>query len=198
MTIEKTRDLNTIKECFEVILNSDKENSRLAAREVRKILYGSKNNKNKYKDIKVIMKNAPETYAGISENWREENFVMAISVIHFLRDRKENPDSLFPWLFELLKHPNGKVRYAAVKMFENELGPLTVHIRFPNDKYRQSKAKRSNEILKALVISLQGLLNILWEEKYEKYEYIRDLPASPYKSVQMVFGSIEEYCGRKY
>src|SRR3989344_3761031 len=124
--------MNTIKECFDTILRGDKEKSRLAARGVRKLMYSSSaSGREKYDEIADLVRTAPENYARISEDWRQENFVMAVSVIYFLHDRENQPDFLFPWLFQLLQHPNGYIRYAAVKMISHEIGPLTYHLRFP-------------------------------------------------------------------
>lgn len=192
------KTINTIKECFDIILTGNKDNSCLAARKVRKLLYSSQRGKSIYQDIKNIINNVPHEYAKISEDWRQEDFVVAISVIYFLRDEKRQPDFLFPWLFQLLQHSNGIIRYAAVRMFINELGPLTVHIRVPGYKLDRLKAEQSNNILHALSISLKGLLTALWEPKYERYEYIASMPASPYKSVQMVLAELEESCGQRY
>lgn len=57
--MKKDLVLNSIKECFDKIIDGDKEDSRLAAREVRKILYSSRGDKNQFKDIKNITNNAP-------------------------------------------------------------------------------------------------------------------------------------------
>src|SRR3990167_6329523 len=127
--------MNTIKECFGTILGGNKEESRQAARKVRKLVYSSSaSGREKYEEIAALVRTAPENYARISEDWRQENFVMAVSVIYFLHDRESQPDFLFPWLFQLLQHLNGYIRYAAVKMISNEIGPLTYHLRFPSEK----------------------------------------------------------------
>lgn len=192
--------MNTIKECFETILNGGREESRQAARRVRKVLYVSQGEQDKYKEIKEHINNAPNEYEKISEDWRQENFVMAISVIHFLHDRDNEPDFLFPWLFQLLQHQNGYIRYAAVKMIYHEIWPLTYYIRFPNKKFdwRKFSPERADSILRSLFMSLNGLLSALWQPKYKRYKYIDSLPASPYKSVQMVLAELENACGQKY
>src|SRR3989338_1611081 len=124
--------MNTIKECFDIILRGNEEKSRLAARGVRKLVYSSSaSGREKYEEIAALVRTAPENYARISEDWRQENFVMAVSVIYFLHDRENQPDFLFPWLFQLLQHSNGYIRHAAVKMISHEIGPLTYHLRFP-------------------------------------------------------------------
>jgi hypothetical protein len=196
------RTMNTIKECFDIILRSNEEDSRLAARRVRKLVYSSTaSNRDKYKDIAALIKTAPNEYEKISEDWRQENFVMAVSVIYFLHDKENQPDFLFPWLFQLLQHQNGYIRHAAVKMISHEIGPLTVHIRFPGDKlFAREKLKpdQADDILRSLFMNLNALLSALWQLKYKKYKYIDSLPASPYKSVQMVLAELEESCGKKY
>ena len=48
---KKIKDINTIKECFDVILNGDKEESRQAAHRARKLLYSSQGEKDKYQNI---------------------------------------------------------------------------------------------------------------------------------------------------
>ena len=123
----------TIAGLFKVILTGDREASRMAAREVRKLVYGS--HAGKYDEIKSIVDSASEEYRKITDDFRQENFVMAVSVMYFLHDRESQPDFLFPWIFELFLHQNGNIRYAALRMLENELGPLTVHIRCPGNEY---------------------------------------------------------------
>lgn len=189
--------MDSIKECFETILGGNKDDSRLAARMVRKLLYSSRSNRNEFEDIKSIINNASREYDKISEDWRQENFVTAISVIYYLHDREEHPDFLFSWLFQLLQHSNGVIRYAAVRMFVNEFGPLTVYIRIHGYKSDRLKPEQADNILHALFLSLNELLDILWEPKYKKYKYINSLPPSPYKSVQMVLAELEELCRRE-
>src|SRR3989338_7029194 len=93
----KILTMNTVKECFEVILKGEKEETRLAARRIKKLVYGSSSkDKDKHTDIKKIINTAPSHYAGIFEHWRQENYVIAISVIYFLHDREKQPDFLFP------------------------------------------------------------------------------------------------------
>ncbi|MBU0723292.1 hypothetical protein KJ973_01150 [Patescibacteria group bacterium] len=195
--------MDTIKKCFVMILSGNKSDSRLAARKVRKLLHNSQNRQTKYKDIVNIINNAPSEYAKISEEWRQENFVVAISVIYFLHNKEDQPDFLFPWLFHLLQHPNGIIRHASVRMFSCELGPLTVYIRCPEHKkgdFGKRTTEQADTILHFLFINLTSLLEILWQPKYKskKYKYIKFLPTSPYKSVQMVFAHFQESCGQKY
>jgi len=193
--------MNTIEECFDTILNGNKDESRLAARQVRKLLYSSRGEPEKYEMIKIAINAAPETYAIISEDWRQENFVLAVSVIYYLHDKEEQPDFLFPWLFQLLQHSNGYIRHAAVKMISNELGPLTVHLRFPGERsftMEKLTPEQADKILLSLFVSLNGLLTAMWQPKHKRYKYVESLPASPYKSVQMVLAEMEEDCGQKY
>ncbi len=194
--------MNTIKECFAIILRGNKEESRLAARKVSKLLYSSSLlDKNQSFDIKNLVKDAPKEYDKISEDWRKENFVMATSVIYYLHDLDDQPDFLFPWLFHLLQHPNGIIRYASVRMFSSEIGPLTVFIRCPDFKWSRLGAlspQKANAILRSLYLGLHELLRILWQPKYKRYKYIDSLPSSSYKSVQMVLDCLEESCGREY
>jgi len=187
----------TIKECFDAILRDEREESRLAARKVSKALYSSQGDKTKFQEIAVIVARAPETYSRISEDWRQENFVMAVSVIYFLHDKKSQPDFLFPWFFQLLQHSNGYIRHAAVRMFAIEIGPLTVHIRYPKHQSMfedKLKPEQANIILNSLFVSLNGLLSALWQPKYKRYKYVDSLPPSPYKSVQMVLAELEDSC----
>jgi len=194
--------MDSIKACFDTILRGDEEESRLAARAVRKLVYSSAaSNKDKYEDIAVLVRTAPENYIRISEDWRQENFVMAVSVIYFLHDRENQPDFLFPWLFDLLQHENGYIRHAAVRMIINEIGPLTVHIRCPGHKpgyFGKLTPEQADNILYSLFLYLHNLSAALWLPKYKRYKYIDSLPTSPYKSVQMVLAELEESCGRTY
>ena len=97
--------MNTIKECFNIILSGNKKDSRLAARTIRKILYSTpaSPDRSKYNEINGIINNAPDIYPKIREDWRQENFVMAVSVIYWCHEKESQPDFLFPWLFQLLK-----------------------------------------------------------------------------------------------
>lgn len=193
--------MNTLKECFDTILHGNEKNSRLAARRVRKLLYSSQGGRDKYNDIKNLINGAAYEYAKISEDWRQEDFVGAISVIYYLHDREKQPDFLFPWLFQLLQHSGGIIRYAAVRMLSNEIGPLTVHLRFPGDRSilgDKLKPEQANDILYSLFVGLNRLLAALWQPKYKRYKYINSLPASPYKSIQMILAELEESCGHKY
>lgn len=199
--MKKDLVLKSIKECFDKIIDGDKEDSRLAAREVRKILYSSRCDKDRFKDIKNIINNAPANYTMISENWRQVNFVLAVSVIYYLHDEKKDPDFLFSWFFQLLQHSSGIIRYAVVKMISQELGPLTVHIRFPIDKTITRGGltpEKADGILFSLYINLNNLLSVLWEPKYKRYKYINSLPTCPYKSVQMIMAEFDDMCGRDY
>lgn len=190
--------MDTIKKCFEIILKCNQTDSRLAARRVRNLVYGAQGGRDKYDDIKNIINDAFEKYVAISEEWRQENFVMAVSVIYFLHDKEECPDFLFPWLFQLLQHQNGYIRHAAVRMFETAIGPLTVHLRCPEYRQNKLKSEKSDKILHALYKSLHGLMSFIWEPEYKKFKYIDSLPACPYKSIQMVLAELEDSCGKEY
>ncbi|MCU0653263.1 MAG: hypothetical protein MUD10_03320 [Candidatus Pacebacteria bacterium] len=190
--------MDTIKECLEIVLNGNEKESRMAARGIRKIVYGARPSKDDFWDIKKAIYAAPANYAKISEEWRQENFAMAISVIYFLHSEETGLDFLFPWLFELLQHPNGYIRQAAVRMFGNDIGPLTVHIRCPEFKQSKSKSARSDEILRDLSASLSGLITMYWKPEYEKHKYIDSLPPSPYKSAQLVLFELQESSDREY
>lgn len=167
---------------------------------MRKLVYNSET-KEKYEDIENLVKNARVVYEKISEDWRRENFVVAVSVIYFLHDRDAEPDFLFPWLLPLLRHSNGVIRYASVRMLSHELGPLTVYIRIPDFKpndLTDLKPKQANTILFSLFTNLNKLLESMWKPAYKKYKFISSLPAGPYKSIQMVVAKIEELCGAGY
>src|SRR3989344_4571087 len=63
--------LKTFRELFNAILTADNNQSRLAARGVRKLLYSSHGGQ--YKDIASIIENAPKEYAKINEDFQQEN-----------------------------------------------------------------------------------------------------------------------------
>jgi len=188
----------TIAGLFKIILTGDKEVSRKSAREVRKLLHSS-GDSGKYDDIKRIVENAPEEYANIKEEWRKENFVVAVSVLYFLHGKESDPDFLFPWIFELFLHQNGNIRYAALRMLENELGPLTVHIRCPGNEYgKRLVPGQADFILLNLFSSLHQLAIDSWKPVYRRYKYISSLPTGSYKTVQMALSTMEEDCGKEY
>ena len=189
--------MKTISELFKTILNGDREASRVAARAVRKATYSSGGGK--YEDIKAIINGASEEYRNITEEFRQENFVMSVSVMYFLHDREQEPDFLFPWLFHLLKHKNGNIRHCAVKMIWHELGPLTVHIRFPGERSgsRKLSPQQSNIILRDLYIGLEMMAGEFYKPAYKKCKYIDTLPSGTYKSIQMILVRMSEDCGDK-
>ena len=191
--------MTTFAELFNTILTADKESSRKAARQVHKFLY-SFYGREQFDEIKLIIEKAPDEYSKITDDFRQANFVIAISVIYYLHDRENQPDFLFPWLFELLWHKNGNIRHAAVRMIENELGPLTYHIRFPNEARTTRGVSResANHILLKLFSALNNLLHESWKPEYEGYKYIDSLPSGTYKSAQLILSDIEEDCGEKY
>lgn len=196
MDIDK---INTIKGCFEGILSGNKEESRLSSKRVRKVLYSSSlDYPNKFKEIKEITINAPKYYNEILENWRKENFAVALGVIYYLHGSERKRDFLFPWLFELLGEKNGVIRYSAVKMIENEFGFLTYHIRFPKKNHSAVRIKEYDKILYNVFMNLNNLLDLFWDISYKKYKYINDLPACSYKSVQMILAELEDCCGKEY
>ncbi len=197
METNKTTTAKTFTELFDIIFTGNKDDSRKAAREVRKLLYSSRDG-GKYESIKKIIENAPDEYRKIEEDWRQENFVVAVSVLYFLHGKENQPDFLFPWLFYLLQHQNGNIRQSAVRMIENELGPLTVHIRIPDYKQSKSKSEQSDFILLNLFIALNNLLANSWKPEYKKYKYVDSLPTCSYKSIQMVLGRMEDDCGKAY
>ncbi|KKQ81017.1 MAG: hypothetical protein UT03_C0014G0012, partial [Candidatus Moranbacteria bacterium GW2011_GWD2_38_7] len=121
------------------------------------------------------------------------------SVMYFLHDRENEPDFLFPWLFHLLKHPNGYIRHASVRMLDHELGPLTVHLRCPdlNYSYKFSRVD-ADHILADMFIVLVDMAHDFWKPIYKKYKYISSLPSGPYKSIQMVLSELEEDCGEQF
>lgn len=187
--------MKTFSELFNAILIADKNTSRKAAREVRKLVYQSHNGQ--YDQILSIIKNSSKEYTKIKDDFRKNNFVMAISVMYFLHDMEKQPDFLFHWIFDLLQHDNGNIRFAAVRMLEHELGPLTYHIRFPNEKLtnRELSPMQADKILLGLYISLNNLASYLWKPSYKRFKYISSLPTGSYKSIQMILSQLKEDCG---
>ena len=125
---------------------------------------------------------------------------MAVSVIYFLHDKEDEQDFLFPWLFYLIQHNNGNIRQSAVRMFKNELGSLTVHIRCPENSYSSNKIinEKRDQILFDMHKELQFLLNKFYKPIYKKYKYISSIPTGQYKSTQLVLGELEFDCGEEY
>lgn len=192
--------MQTLNDLFKMILDGDKESSQNAARNVRRYLYSSKFGKDKHEDIKRIINSAGEIYRSIKEEWRQENFVIAISVIYFLHDRESEPDFLFPWLFELIQNNNGNIRQSAVRMLRNELGPLTVHIRCPEyyNKSNEILNKKRDEILFYMYDEIYFLLRKFDKPIYKKYKYVSSIPRGQYKSLQLVLAELEFDCGEEY
>ena len=192
--------MTTFKDCFSVILSGDRGASRLAARQVSKLLHSSGNH-DKYKGIDSIIEQASDEYRKISEDWRQENFVIAVSVLYFLHHKESQPDFLFSWFFHLLEHQNGNIRQAAGRMLGNELGPLTYHIRFPAEQHSRSRElsfQQADVILCNMFLGLVNLTNKHRQPSYKKYKYIESLPSGPYKSVQRMLADLEEDCGKEH
>lgn len=185
---------------FKIILAGDMNSSRKAARDIRKLLYGSNSDKEKYNEIKEIVNNADKVYRNIKEEWRQENFVMAISVMYFLHDRESEQDFLFPWFFYLIQHGNGNIRQSAVRMFKNELGPLTVHIRCPENSFSSNKIlnEKRDKILFYMYDELIFLTHKFHKPIYNKYKYIDSIPTGQYKSIQLVLAELKFDCGEEY
>ncbi|MEK7091918.1 MAG: hypothetical protein AAB900_02935, partial [Patescibacteria group bacterium] len=101
---------------------------------------------------------------------------------------------LFPWLFQLLQHKNGNIRQAGVRMIQTELGPLTYHLRFPGKESGLSK-ERADSILFGLRTNLDHLAASAWQPAYDKCEYVEELPSGTYKSIQLIFSLLDDYCG---
>ena len=190
---------NTFADLFKTILTADKEASRKAAREVRKKVYAADDG-NKYEMIASIVAMAPEGYRAIKEDWRQENFVVAISVMYFLATKDDHPDFLFPWLFELILHKHGNIRQAAIRMFEIELGPLTYHIRIPakQSSSLEVSPEQADHILFAFYGTIQHLMAEFWKPEYKRYKYISSLPTGVYKSLQLLLSRLEDLCGKEY
>lgn len=194
------KNIKTIKDCFDVILKGDKKESGLARKKVRKIIYGS-GSSGEYKHIKDIAGEALKTYEKIKESWRQENFIVALATIHFLRDyKKYPPDYLFPLLLALLQHSNGNIRYAAVRMLREEIAPLTLYLRFPEEENKKNREEKLefDSILYWLYVGLIRLSDSarsVSKINYSKYKYIEDMPSSVYKSIQLVFADMIEMCG---
>lgn len=197
MKLSEKKTSKTFTEVFDIILKGNEEVSRQSAREVRELLYGS-HNRGRYEEIKKIIENAPEEYHKIKEDWREENFVIAVSVLYFLHSGKDQDNFLFPWIFQLLRHKNGNIRQSAVRMISNDLGPLTVHLRCPEYKQDKLRSEQSDFILEYIFVALNNLLFDFWKPEYKKYKYVDSLPTCPYKSIHMVLSKMEAYCGEKY
>jgi hypothetical protein len=186
--------MKTFKQLFNEILTGDKTMSRLAARQVRKLVYSSHGGK--YEEIATILDKAPEEYVKIADSFRQENFVQAISGMYFLHNRENEPDFLFPWHFQLLQHENGNIRHAAVRMIEHEIGPLTYHIRFPGkgSGYTKITQENADQILFGLRVNLNNLAQSSWKPSYKKIKYVEKLPSGTYKSVQHILWELDDCC----
>lgn len=192
--------MQTFTDLFKIILEGDTESSRNASRSVRKFLYSSKSGREGFNEIKKIINTADQIYRSIKEEWRQENFVMAVSVMYFLHDREGEQDFLFPWLFYLIQHKNGNIRHATVRMFKNELGPLTVHIRCPDNNFSSNKIlnEKRDRILFNMYDELIFLARKFHKPMYNKYKYIASIPTGQYKSIQLVLAELEFDCGKGY
>lgn len=100
----------------------------------------------------------------------------------------------------MLKHNNGNIRHAAIRMFKTELGPLTYHIRFPCEKSSSLdiSLQLADNILLALFISINNLMADFWKTQFKSLKYISSLQAGVYKSFQLLLSRFEDLCGEKY
>ena len=189
--------MNNLIECFNIILNGEKETSKLATKSVRKLIY-TVNNRDDDQAILKIVNNAPFEYAKIQEDWRQENFVKALSVIDHIYTKEKNYDILLPWMFQLLQHENGNIRFSVVKIFEFDIAYLSYHLRCEKEEKDKLKSEDADKVLHNLFLNLDHLITSLWKPIYDKYQYIDLMPASPYKSVQMVISVLIDFCGEDY
>ncbi|MEN9524247.1 MAG: hypothetical protein RL536_316 [Candidatus Parcubacteria bacterium] len=191
--------IKSFHELFEIILNGSQEESRKAARATRRLIYRNTTDwKSRSMEIKKIVGNASAQYNKITDEFRQENFVMAISVMYFIHDRESEPDFLFPWFFQLLQHKNGNIRHATVRMIDNDLGPLTVHIRCPGQKSIVNiTPQKADQILFGLRTNLNNLLDASWKSSYKKYKYVNSLPSGTHKSVQLILSYLNECCDER-
>lgn len=190
---------NSLSELFKTILTANKILSRKAARDVRKMV-NVVGEGDEYEMVSLIVAMAPEGYKQIKEDWRQENFVMAISSMYPLGRKNKQPDFLFPWLFELMQHKNGNIRQAAIRMFEVELESLTQHIHFLDKESNilEVSYQEVDDILFSLYVSINDLMADHWKPEYKRYKYISSLPVGVYKSFQLLLCTLEELCGKEY
>lgn len=66
--------MNTFTECFKTILTGEKVESRKAARQVRKLLYNSSNDRSKHEDIRPLINKAPGENVGSEMNGKSDLF----------------------------------------------------------------------------------------------------------------------------
>jgi hypothetical protein len=196
------KNIKTTKECFDIILKGNKKDSHVARLSLRKIVY-SNYKTSEYKVIVRIVKDALRIYEKIDEEWRQENFIVALSTIYFLRDyKKYPPDHLFPLFLGLLQHSNGNIRYATVRMLRDEIIFLSIYLRLPEEEKKGDRQRKLefDHILYWLYVGLIRLSDVIetWKKvDYEKYKYIDEIPSSSYKSVQMVIANMIEFCGEE-
>ena len=105
--------------------------------------------------------------------------------IEFIRDLHEDCEHNVSW---------------AVRMFKNELGPLTVHIRHPENSYSSNKIinKKRDQILFNMHEELLFLAHKFHKPIYNKYKYIDSITTGQYKSIQLVLAELEFDCGEEY
>ncbi len=192
--------MNTITQCFTTILTGAEPESKTVARSVRKLVFAANRPRNDRSEITRIIETAPEVYESIQEEWRQEYFVVATSILYFLKDEALPIERFFPWHFHLLQHPRGNIRQSVVRMLSHDLGPLTVHIRVPDytTMHMEFTPEHADAVLFDLFQNLQNLAEDYYKPTYKRYKYVQSLPIGTYKSVQLVLGYMEDLCGKAY
>lgn len=62
----------------------------------------------------------------------------------------------------------------------------------------RAKSAQSDCILLNLYVTFNNLLAALCKSEYKKYKYVHDIPTGAYKTIQMVFCTMKDSCGKEY
>jgi len=182
-----------IREIIRILKTGGRQQIKIAKKDLNKIL-----DREEY-DEEIIYQmfiHEIKNFDEITNPVNQESFVLSLRI--FFCDIENYFEPVLDFLFKIIRHENGKLRYAAIRAFDRlqpALAEATVPPRLP--MFRTVSEKRRKDIKSAyfnLIDKTCELSEKHCKPEYRKYKFVSDLPVSVYKSLQS-FLSILFRCG---